>query len=66
MKENNCDYEITHNFSTERYDWQSVVDSIIDKDKINPKFCTSTAHTIALIYKYINQNDFPKEYVYAC
>ena len=38
MKENNCDYEITHNFSTERYDWQSVVDSIIDKDKINPKW----------------------------
>ena len=38
MKKNNCDYETAHDFSTERYDWQSVVDSIIDKDKINPKW----------------------------
>lgn len=30
------------------------------------KFCTSTSHTIAMIYKFINQNDFPEEYVYAC
>ncbi|WP_301012524.1 hypothetical protein [Ruminococcus sp.] len=30
------------------------------------KFCTSTSHAIAMIYKFINQNSFPKEYVYAC
>jgi len=30
------------------------------------KFCTSTAHTIAMIYKFINNNEFLKEYTYAC
>jgi hypothetical protein len=30
------------------------------------KFCTSTSHTISMIYKFIREDNFPKEYVYAC
>lgn len=30
------------------------------------RFCTSTSHTIKMIYKFINANNFPEEYVYAC
>ena len=30
------------------------------------KFCTSTAHTVGMIYKFIDKNDFPKKYTYAC
>jgi SPP1 gp7 family putative phage head morphogenesis protein len=38
MNENGCDYETAHNFSTKQYDWQSAVDSVIDKDEINSKW----------------------------
>lgn len=36
--------------------------------KISPikKFCTSTGHTVTLIFRFIKENSFPDEYVYAC
>ena len=37
MQETNCDYETAHAFSTQKYDWQTAVDEIIDKDEINPE-----------------------------
>lgn len=30
------------------------------------KFCTSTSHTISMIYKFIRERSFPEEYIYAC
>ena len=30
------------------------------------KFCTATSRAITVVYRFINQNDFPNEYVYAC
>ena len=30
------------------------------------KFNTSTAHTIAAIYRFIKSGEYPKEYTYAC
>ena len=30
------------------------------------KFCTSSSHAMSMIYKVIQENNFPKEYVYAC
>lgn len=36
------------------------------KDSKIQKFCTSTSHTISMMYKFINENKFPEEYVYAC
>lgn len=30
------------------------------------KFNTSTAHTISMIYRFIKNGDYPKEYTYAC
>lgn len=29
-------------------------------------FCTSTSHTITLIYRFIKENSYPNEYTYAC
>lgn len=29
-------------------------------------FCSSTAHTIGMIYRFIRENNFPDEYVFAC
>lgn len=36
MQSTGCDYETAHRYATQKYDWQSVIDSIIDKDNINP------------------------------
>lgn len=30
------------------------------------KFNTSTSHTISMMYRFIKDNDYPNEYVYAC
>ena len=38
IKENNCDYETAHAFSTEKYDWNTEIKKVIDKDNIDPKF----------------------------
>ncbi len=35
MQSTGCDYETAHRYATQKYDWQSVIDSIIDKDNIN-------------------------------
>ena len=36
-----------------------------DNSKIK-HFCTSTAHALSMINKFIKNNDFPKEYTFAC
>lgn len=38
MQKTGCDYETAHAFSTKKYDWQTAIDKIIDKDNINPKW----------------------------
>ena len=30
------------------------------------RFNTSTAHALTLIYRFIKENNYPKEYTYAC
>ena len=37
IEENNCDYETAHFFSNQKYDWQDAIDSIVDKDEIDPE-----------------------------
>lgn len=34
-------------------------------DSKTQQFCPSTAHTIGRMYKFIKENNFPKEYIYA-
>lgn len=34
MQETGCDYETAHNYSCQKYDWQSVIDNIIDTDTL--------------------------------
>lgn len=34
MAETNCPYETAHKYSNEKYDWQTVIDSIIDNDNL--------------------------------
>lgn len=36
MQITDCDYETDHRYATQEYDWQSVVDEVVDKDNINP------------------------------
>lgn len=36
MQDTNCDYETAHKYATQKYDWQSVIDEIVDNDNINP------------------------------
>lgn len=38
MKETGCDYETAHAFSSKKYDWQTEIEKIVDKDNINPKW----------------------------
>lgn len=30
------------------------------------KFCSSTGNAVTLIFRFISENNFPNEYVYAC
>ena len=35
MKQHQCDYETAHAYATQKYDWQSAVDAIVDSDDID-------------------------------
>lgn len=37
MQETGCDYETAHAYSSEKYDWQTAVDSVIDRDSLDPE-----------------------------
>lgn len=39
--------------------------SFYETSKIQ-KFNTSTSNTVCMIYRFIRENNYPKEYVYAC
>lgn len=36
MHKTNCDYETAHRYATQKYDWQSVIETMVDTDNINP------------------------------
>ncbi len=44
---------------------QNCVYEFYESSKIK-EFNASTSHTILMIYRFIKNNDYPKEYVYAC
>lgn len=37
IEKTGCSYEVAHNYSSEKYDWQSVIDEIVDTDEIDLK-----------------------------